>query len=74
LNPEVEEFKRSDLLGKYTVRILFGWNDNKFENKYLKKLEKNWARWEGKEIGEGKANSSGNRTLREGYCYSVLGH
>ena len=44
LNPKVEEFKRSELLGKYMVRILFGWNDNKFENEYLKKLERNWAR------------------------------
>ena len=44
LNPEVEEFKRSELPVKYMVRILFGWNDNKFENKYLKKLERNWAR------------------------------
>jgi len=44
LNPEVEEFKRSELLGKYTARILFGWNDNKFENEYLKKLERNWAK------------------------------
>ena len=24
LNPEAEEFKRSELLGKYTARILFG--------------------------------------------------
>jgi len=24
LNPEVEEFKRSELLEKYTARILFG--------------------------------------------------
>ena len=24
LNPEVEEFKRSELLGKYIARILFG--------------------------------------------------
>jgi len=41
LNPEAEEFKRSELLEKYTVRILFGWNDKKFENEYLKKLERN---------------------------------
>ena len=40
LNPEVEEFKRSELLGKYIARILFGWDDNKFENEYLKKLER----------------------------------
>jgi len=24
LNPEIEVFKRSELLGKYTVKILFG--------------------------------------------------
>ena len=44
LNPEVEEFKSSKLLAKYTARILFGWDDNKFENEYLKKLERNWTR------------------------------
>jgi len=41
LNPEAEEFKKSELLGKYTARILFGWDDKKFENEYLKKLERN---------------------------------
>jgi len=45
LNPKVEEFRRSELLGKYTAKILFGWNDKKFENKYLRKLERNWWRW-----------------------------
>ena len=29
LNPEVEEFKRNKLLGKYIARTLFGW-DNLF--------------------------------------------
>ena len=72
LNLEAEKFKRSELLGKYTVRILFGWDNNKFENKYLKKLEKNWARWNGKEIGEEKASFSRGETLREGYYYGML--
>jgi len=44
LNPEAEKFKRSKLLEKYTVKILFGWDDKKFENKYLKKLERSSAR------------------------------
>ena len=44
LNPEAEKFKRSELPGKYTVRILFGWDDKKFENEYLKKLERSSAR------------------------------
>ena len=41
MNSAAEEFKRSELLGKYTVRILFGWNDKKFKDEYLKKLERN---------------------------------
>jgi len=40
LNLEAEMFKRSELPEKYTAKILFGWNDRKFEDKYLKKLEK----------------------------------
>ena len=40
MNPEAEVFKKSELLGKYTVNIFFGYNDGKFEDKYLKKLER----------------------------------
>jgi len=40
LNLKAEVFKRSELLGKYTVEILFRWNNGKFEKKYLKKLKK----------------------------------
>jgi len=45
LNPNTEEFRRSKLLEKYTAKVLFGWDDKKFENEYLKKLERNWQRW-----------------------------
>jgi len=44
LSPNAEEFRRSKLPGKYIVKILFGWNDKKFEDEYLKKLKKNWQR------------------------------
>ena len=44
LNPKAEVFKRSKLLVKYVVIILFGWNNGKFENKYLKKLKRSWVR------------------------------
>jgi len=44
LNLEVEEFKRGKLLGRYTVKLLYGWDDKKFKEEYLKKLEKNWNR------------------------------
>ena len=44
LNLNVEKFKRSELPEKYIAKILFGWDNGKFENEYLKKLERNWAR------------------------------
>ena len=45
LNLNAEKFRRSELLEKYIAKILFGQNDRKFENKYLKKLERSWQRW-----------------------------
>ena len=41
---EIEMFKRSELLEKYIVKILFEQNDRKLEDKYLKKLERSWMR------------------------------
>ena len=29
--------------------MLYRWDDEKFENKYLKKLEKSWKRWKKEE-------------------------
>ena len=45
LNLEAEEFRRGELLGRYMEKLLYRWNDKKFEEEYLKKLEKNWNRW-----------------------------
>ena len=39
---EEKNFRKVELLGKYTVRMLYGWDNGKFENEYLKKLERNW--------------------------------
>ena len=44
LNPEVEEFRREELPGRYTAKLLYGWDDKKFDEEYLKKLERNWNR------------------------------
>jgi len=41
LNPEVKEFKRGELPGRYMAKLLYGWNDKKFDKEYLKKLERN---------------------------------
>ena len=48
LNPKADVFKRSGLPGKYKAKILFGWDNGRFEHKYLKKLERSWARWKEK--------------------------
>ena len=35
------------------AKLLYGWNDRKFEEEYLKKLEKNWKKWkEDRQIDE----------------------
>ena len=36
-----------ELLEKYTVKLLYGWDDRKFEEEYLTKLERNWKKWKG---------------------------
>ena len=42
---EKQDFRRRELPGKFTVRMLYRWDDGKFEEEYLKKLERNWRRW-----------------------------
>jgi len=42
---EKRDFRRGELPGKFTARMLYGWDDEKFEEEYLKKLERNWRRW-----------------------------
>ena len=44
-----------ELPGKYTAKLLYGWDDKEFEEEYLKKLEKNWKKWkEDRQIDESK--------------------
>ena len=41
---EEKDFRRTELPGKYTARILYGWDNRKFEEEYLRKLERNWQK------------------------------
>ena len=41
---EEGEYKRMELPGKYTTKLLYGWDDRRFEEEYLNKLEKNWKK------------------------------
>jgi len=41
--------------GKFTAKVLYRWNDQRFKEEYLNKLEKNWKRWkEDRQIDESK--------------------
>ena len=52
---EVDEYKRIELPGKYTAKLLYRWDDRRFEEEYLNKLEKNWKKWKGdRQIDESK--------------------
>ena len=44
---EVDEYKRIELLEKYMAKLLYGWDDQRFKEEYLNKLEKNWKKWKG---------------------------
>ena len=63
LNSEAEVFKRSELLEKYMVKILFGQNDREFEDKYLKKL--------GKTERERETSFFKDRTLKKEYLLQL---
>jgi len=39
---EERDFRRGKLPEKFMVKMLYRWNDGKFEEEYLRKLERNW--------------------------------
>jgi len=43
-------YNRSELPGRYTTKVLYGWDDRRFEREYLKKLERSWNRWKGRKF------------------------
>jgi len=42
---EEKDFRRGKLSGKYTAKMLYGWDNGKFKKEYLRKLERNWQKW-----------------------------
>ena len=38
---EERNFRRGELLEKYTAKLLYRWDDGNFEKEYLRKLERN---------------------------------
>ena len=44
MNPKAKNFRRSELPRRYIAKVLYGWDDKKFKDKYLKKLKRNQNR------------------------------
>jgi len=42
---EERDFRRGELPGKFTAKMLYEWDDGKFEEEHLEKVERNWRRW-----------------------------
>jgi len=45
---EKTTFKRGELLGKFTVKMLYEWSDKRYDQEYWGRLERNWRRWKGR--------------------------
>ena len=43
-----KEDRREELLGRYMTKILYGWDDKRFDEEYWGWLERNWNKWKGK--------------------------
>jgi len=56
-------YSRSELPGRYTAKVLYGWDDGKFEREYLKKLERNWSRWKGGKFFQRKNLKRGGNVM-----------
>ena len=41
---EERDSRREKLPEKFTAKILYRWDNGKFEEEYLRKLEKNWQK------------------------------
>ena len=66
LNPEAEEFRKGELPERYTAKLLYGWDDKKFDEEYLKKLEKNQNRWKNdRKKGEKKYRKKLEKSLEQ---------
>ena len=42
---EERDFRRGKLPGKFIAKMLYRWDNGKFEEEYLRKLERNWQKW-----------------------------
>ena len=50
-----KENKKGELLDRYMAKMLYRWDDKRFDEEYWGRLERNWNKWKGKgTINKGK--------------------
>jgi len=47
---ENSTYSKSELPGRYTTKLLYCWDDGRFEREYLDKLERSWKKWKGRKF------------------------
>ena len=55
-----------ELLGRYTAKILYRWNNKRFDQEYWGQLERNWRFWKKTEEKNTRNNSGRKRKTRNG--------
>ena len=49
---EEKDFRRGELPEKFMAKMLYRWDNGKFEEEYLRKLERNWRKWKSVSLEE----------------------
>jgi len=49
---EEKDFQRGELSKKYIAKMLYRWDNGKFEEENLRKLERNWQKWKSVSLEE----------------------
>jgi len=62
---EDRAYSRSELPGKYTTKVLYRWDDGRFEKEYLEKLERNWRKWKGRKFFWRKNLKRGSNVMNQ---------
>jgi len=55
--------EQREMLGRFTTKILYGWDNGKFDREYLKKLERNWRKWKGVKFFQRKNLKKGSNVI-----------
>ena len=60
-----KEDRKGELPGRYTAKMLFGWDDKRFDEEYWRQLERNWKKWKGRKQLEDIEEEEAKENRRE---------